>query len=153
VIGVFLLGFLAGALALYYFLWRTGGLAPRHLLARTTSDLVNASAAVTPRFPRPAATPATLPPQAPAAVAPAPEPTLPPRTPFEGFAIGREPLVMPVDGGNPLTMRVTVPQTGLTEAVDMGTKVKAIGLTLVTDVKNGKAWYVYKASALKIAKG
>ncbi|WP_194910247.1 hypothetical protein [Catenulispora rubra] len=62
-------------------------------------------------------------------------------------------LVMPIDGGNPLTMRVTVPQPGLTEAVDMGTKVKAIGLTLVTDVKNGRAWYVYKASALKIVKG
>lgn len=63
------------------------------------------------------------------------------------------PLVMPVDGGTPLTMRVTVPQTGLTEQIDMGTKVKAIGLTLVTDVKNGKAWYVYKASALKAVKG
>jgi len=63
------------------------------------------------------------------------------------------PLVMPVDGGSPLSMRVTVPQTGLSEQVDMGTKVKATGLTLVTDVKNGKAWYVYKASALKVVKG
>jgi peptidoglycan LD-endopeptidase LytH len=105
VIGVFLLGFLVGALSLYYFLWRTGGLAPRHVLARTTSDLVNASPAVTPRFPRPAAAPTTLPRQEPSAVPPAPERTPPPRTPFEGFAIGREPLVMPVEGAKSADLR------------------------------------------------
>jgi hypothetical protein len=62
-------------------------------------------------------------------------------------------LVMPTDSGDPLSMRVGVPQSGLTEQLAMGTKVKAVGLTLVTDVKNGKAWYVYKASALKVVKG
>jgi murein DD-endopeptidase MepM/ murein hydrolase activator NlpD len=105
VIGVFLLGFLAGALSLYYFLWRTGGLAPRHPFARTTSDLVNAPPATTPRFPQPAAAPPTLPPRTAAVALPAGEPTMPPRTPFEGFAIGREPLVMPVEGARSADLR------------------------------------------------
>lgn len=63
------------------------------------------------------------------------------------------PLVMPTDDGQPLTMRVTVPVTGLADQIDMGSMVKATGLTLVTDVKNGKAWYMYRASALIVAKG
>lgn len=63
------------------------------------------------------------------------------------------PLVMPTDDGQPLTMRVTVPETGLAEEIAMGSLIKATGLTLVTDVKNGKAWYVYRASALTVARG
>jgi hypothetical protein len=62
------------------------------------------------------------------------------------------PLVMPTDDGQPLTMRVTVPQSGLADKVDMGSMVKASGLMLVTDVKNGKAWYMYRANALTVAK-
>lgn len=58
------------------------------------------------------------------------------------------PLVMPTDDGQPLTMRVTVPVTGMADKIDMGSMVKATGLTLVTDVKNGKAWYMYRAAAL-----
>ncbi|WP_034268277.1 hypothetical protein [Actinospica robiniae] len=63
------------------------------------------------------------------------------------------PLVMPTDDGQPLTMRVTVPVTGMAEEVKMGSMVKATGLTLVTDVKNGKAWYMYRAAALSLVKG
>lgn len=63
------------------------------------------------------------------------------------------PLVMPTDDGQPLTMRVTVPETGLADAIGMGSLVKATGLVLVTDVKNGKAWYMYRATALTVAKG
>ncbi len=62
-------------------------------------------------------------------------------------------VVMPTDDGQPLAMRVTIPQSGLAEQVELGSMVRATGLTLVTDVKNGKAWYVYKASALKVVKG
>jgi hypothetical protein len=63
------------------------------------------------------------------------------------------PLVMPTDDGQPLTMRVTVPETGLADAIGMGSLVKATGLTLITDVKNGKGWYMYRATALTVAKG
>lgn len=62
-------------------------------------------------------------------------------------------VVMPTDDGQPLAMRLTVPQSGLAEQVDLGSMVKAAGLTLVTDVKNGKAWYVYRASALTVMRG
>ena len=61
-------------------------------------------------------------------------------------------LVMPTEDGQPLAMRVTVPQSGVADKVDLGSMVKATGLTLVTDVKNGKAWYVYRANALTVAK-
>jgi hypothetical protein len=50
-------------------------------------------------------------------------------------------------------MRVTVPVTGLAQDVAMGSMVKATGLTLVTDVKNGKAWYMYRAAALTVVQG
>jgi hypothetical protein len=50
-------------------------------------------------------------------------------------------------------MRVTNPQSGLAEQVELGSMVRATGLTLVTDVKNGKAWYVYRASALTVMRG
>jgi hypothetical protein len=62
-------------------------------------------------------------------------------------------VVMPTDDGSPLAMRVTVPESGLAEQVGIGSLVKATGLTLITDVKNGKAWYVFKASALTVARG
>ncbi len=63
------------------------------------------------------------------------------------------PLVMPTDDGQPLTMRVTGPENGLADQIAMGSLVKAAGLALVTDVKNGKAWYLYRANALTVAKG
>ena len=110
-IAVFLLGFAAGALALYYFLWRTGGLAPRHALARTTADLVNPGSEAAPPSPRVTAfsrrptiaLPAAA--AAPTTELPTPEPSPPPKTPFEGFAIGREPLVMPVEGARSSDLR------------------------------------------------
>ena len=62
-------------------------------------------------------------------------------------------VVMPTDEGQPLTMRVTIPQSGLAESVELGSMVRATGLKLVTDVKNGKAWYMYRASALTLMRG
>lgn len=44
----FLAGFLLGALAVYYLLWRTGGLAPGHFASMTTADLTGATRRATP---------------------------------------------------------------------------------------------------------
>jgi hypothetical protein len=63
------------------------------------------------------------------------------------------PLVMPLDEGQALTMRVSVPENGLADTIGLGSLVKVAGLTLVTDVKNGKAWYVYRGNVLTVAKG
>ncbi len=52
-IALFVLGFLLGALSLYYVLWRTGGLAPGHFASRTTADLAGATG---PGMPPPLAT-------------------------------------------------------------------------------------------------
>ncbi|HMF10035.1 MAG TPA: M23 family metallopeptidase [Thermoanaerobaculia bacterium] len=102
------MGFLAGALSLYYFLWRTGGLAPRHILARTTAELAAIPAAT--RTPTPAPPGAPLSAAVPTAETTPPaleatEPTPPPKTPFEGFSIGPTPLTMPVEGGKSADLR------------------------------------------------
>ena len=58
---LFAAGFIAGALVLYYLLWRTGGLAPGHFANLTTSDIAGATS---PSMPAPLATipfPATTP--------------------------------------------------------------------------------------------
>ncbi|MDQ5857444.1 MAG: M23 family metallopeptidase [Acidobacteriota bacterium] len=75
---LFVLGFLLGALALYYVLWRTGGLTPGHFAARTTADLVGATRATTP---------------APLATIPFPVlvPAEPSSTPTSGFTLGAQP--------------------------------------------------------------
>jgi murein DD-endopeptidase MepM/ murein hydrolase activator NlpD len=104
---LFVLGFLAGALTLYFVLWRTGGLTPGHPLARRTVDLAWVRGADD----RPSPAPATRPPE-PQAIAPlaaaflsptrVPILEVPPtpveRTPMAGFTLGRDPLVMPVEG-------------------------------------------------------
>jgi murein DD-endopeptidase MepM/ murein hydrolase activator NlpD len=108
VIVVFVLGFLAGALSLYYFLWRTGGLTPGHPLARTTVDIAwGRGGSVRQASPAPELRPSAGPLAPPATVVmpKAPSPTLPepstqtaPRTPLSGFTLGRDPIVMPVEG-------------------------------------------------------
>jgi peptidoglycan LD-endopeptidase LytH len=101
---VFVVGFLAGALALYYYLWRTDGLVPGHLLARAPGPLAWVRGENAPRPVPQAPTPS------PAAVAPATagmpvvrlpgpgEPTAPPLTPLAGFVLGRDVIAMPVEG-------------------------------------------------------
>lgn len=113
-IAVFLLGLLAGALALYYFLWRTGGLTPSHPLARTTADISSGRGQIAPRVVSPPETPAAMTPP-PGATATAgmlsdtTEVTPPamPFTPLAGFTLGREPLVMPVQGARATDLRDT----------------------------------------------
>src|SRR5688572_12119225 len=57
---LFLFGFLLGALALYYLLWRTGGLRSGHFASLTTGDIAGATRigapAPIPTFPFPATT-------------------------------------------------------------------------------------------------
>jgi murein DD-endopeptidase MepM/ murein hydrolase activator NlpD len=59
---LFAAGFLLGGLFVYYVLWRTGGLAPRHLASLTTADLTGATRPATPpplaTIPFPETTPA-----------------------------------------------------------------------------------------------
>lgn len=89
-LGWLLLGALLGALALYYVLWRTDGLAPGHLLARTTADWGRKGdpIAPVPTIPFPTAqptVPATRPPLL-ASGAPAATETAPPEVPTPAFA-------------------------------------------------------------------
>lgn len=125
-IAVFLLGVVAGALALYYFLWRTGGLVAGHPLARTTVPLAsvrgeNALRPLQPdRTPSPIATaPAPLtPPSMPGRV----ETAAPPFTPLAGFALGREPLVLPVEGARVTDLHDSFEEkrgSGRHEAIDI----------------------------------
>jgi len=72
-LGFLALGILVGAFALYYVLWRTDGLAPGHLLARTTADLGRGGARPPPLPTIPFPTPSPSPP--PAEVSPTATPT------------------------------------------------------------------------------
>jgi peptidoglycan LD-endopeptidase LytH len=133
VIVVFVLGFLAGALSLYYFLWRTGGLTPGHPLARTTVDIAwGRGGSARPASPAPEVRPSAEPVAPPATVVTpkAPFPTLPesstptaPRTPLSGFTLGRDPLVMPVEGARASELHDSFDETrGATrrhEAIDI----------------------------------
>lgn len=111
-IAVFLVGFLTGALAFYFYLWRTGGLTPGHPLSRARVDVGwgrggNAPVATPPP---PTPSPATTAP--PVSVtsgnsAAALEDTPPALefTPLAGFTLGREPLVMPVESARSADLR------------------------------------------------
>ncbi len=109
---VFLLGLLTGALALYFYLWRTGGLTPGHPLARAKLDVGWGRGGNPPSVTVTAQTPA---PAAPAPVASVPSGTSPAApedtpealqfTPLAGFTLGREPLVMPVEGARAEDLR------------------------------------------------
>ena len=129
-IAVFLLGLVAGALALYYFLWRTGGLTPGHPLARTTADIASGRGQSAPRATRPPETPSlvTAPPEATAVAGkPSGGPEITPPavsfTPLAGFTLGREPLVMPVEGARAADLRDSFEEArgsaGRHEAIDI----------------------------------
>lgn len=100
---VFVLGFLAGALALYYYLWRTDGLVPGHLLARAPVPLAwvrgeNAPRPV-PQAPTPSPAVVATATAGMSALLPGPgEPTVSPLTPLAGFVLGRDVIAMPVEG-------------------------------------------------------
>jgi murein DD-endopeptidase MepM/ murein hydrolase activator NlpD len=127
-IAVFLLGVVAGALALYYFLWRTGGLVAGHPLARTTVPLasVRGENALRPLPPDRTPSPITI---APAPLTPlstpAPGPgetTAPSFTPLAGFALGHEPLVLPVEGARATDLHDSFEEnrgSGRHEAIDI----------------------------------
>lgn len=116
---IFVLGFLAGALSLYYFLWRTGGLTPGHPLARTTLDFAwGRGKSARPASPAAEVRPSAEPVATPAAVItpktpPLPEPSTPTATrpPLSGFTLGRDPLVMPVQGAHATDLHDSFGQT------------------------------------------
>jgi peptidoglycan LD-endopeptidase LytH len=125
-IAVFLLGVVAGALALYFFLWRTGGLVAGHPLARTTAPLASVRDESAPRPLLPRRTPSLI------AIAPAPvspvlapspgETAAPSFTPLAGFALGREPLIMPVEGARVTDLHDSFEEkrgSGRHEAIDI----------------------------------
>lgn len=70
----------------------------------------------------------------------------------DGVALYEVQAVMQMDGGAPLPMNISVPETGLADAIDIGSKLKATGLTARTGVsKFGKEYVMFSASALTVA--
>jgi hypothetical protein len=69
----------------------------------------------------------------------------------EGVALYEVQAVMPMDNGPALPMNISVPETGLVEAVDMGSKLRATGLIARTGVsKYGKEYVMFSATALTV---
>jgi hypothetical protein len=72
----------------------------------------------------------------------------------DGVSVYEVQAVMQMDGGAPLPMNISVPETGLTDSIDMGTKVKAVSLMARTGVsKFGKEYVMFSATALTVVKG
>jgi murein DD-endopeptidase MepM/ murein hydrolase activator NlpD len=114
-IGIFCLGFLSGAILIYYVLWRTGGLVPGRLLTLTTHELAS-GVLPTPRplatipFPTPTAAVIVAPlltaEPATALVAPATPPPL--ATPsLASFSLTQDALILPVEGARRSDLRDT----------------------------------------------
>lgn len=61
-------------------------------------------------------------------------------------------LALTVEGGQPQVLRVSVPQPSVPKELAVGQMVKASGLTFVTGEKNGRAWQIFRASALTAVK-
>lgn len=73
----------------------------------------------------------------------------------DGVAQYEVQLVMQMDGGAPLPMAVSVPEMGLpSDAIEMGSRIKAAGLTAMTGVsKFGKEYVMFRATVLTVVKG
>ena len=137
-LGLFAVGALIGALALYYILWRTDGLARDHPLARTTSDWSGKTATPPPLatipFPTPGPTPILA---VPSPMASPPSAALELPTPsLEGFAeLKGRALGFPIAGYRLMDLKDTFHETRggqrRHEAIDIlaprGTPVVAVG--------------------------
>lgn len=62
-------------------------------------------------------------------------------------------VAVPVDGGPPTVVRVTVPQPGIPDGLVMGALVKASGLVFLTGEKNGRTWQMARAASVAAVKG
>ncbi|MBS2966724.1 hypothetical protein KGA66_27050 [Actinocrinis puniceicyclus] len=70
----------------------------------------------------------------------------------DGVALYEVQAVMQMDGGAPLPMNISVPETGLADTIDIGSKLKATGLIARTGVsKFGKEYVMFSAAALTVA--
>jgi hypothetical protein len=69
-----------------------------------------------------------------------------------GAPLVEVPLALTVDGGQSQVLRVSVPQPGVSKELFVGQAVRASGLTFVTGEKNGRAWQIFRASALTAVK-
>lgn len=56
------------------------------------------------------------------------------------------------DASGPQVLRISVPQPGMPKDITTGHLVKATGLTLIAGEKNGRAWQIFRASALTAVK-
>lgn len=65
-----------------------------------------------------------------------------------GAALVEVSVSLTSDTGTPQVLRVSVPAPGVPKDLAMGHLVKATGLTLIAGEKNGRAWQMFRASAL-----
>lgn len=70
-----------------------------------------------------------------------------------GAALVEVAVSLTSDTGGPQVLRVSVPQPGVPKDLAMGHLVKATGLTLIAGETRGRAWQMFKASALTPVKG
>jgi hypothetical protein len=70
----------------------------------------------------------------------------------DGESLYEVQAVMQMDGAAPLPMNISVPESGLADAIDVGSRLKATGLMANAGVtKFGKAYVMFNAVALTVA--
>jgi hypothetical protein len=69
-----------------------------------------------------------------------------------GAPLVEVPMALTVEGGQPQVLRVSVPQPNVPKDLAVGQMVRASGLMFVSGEKNGRAWQIFRASALTAVK-
>jgi hypothetical protein len=62
------------------------------------------------------------------------------------------PVALTVEGGQPQVLRISVPQPSVPKDLVVGQMVRASGLMFISGEKNGRAWQIFRASALTAVK-
>lgn len=69
-----------------------------------------------------------------------------------GAPLVEVPVALTVAGGTPQVLRISVPQPAVPRDLAVGQMVRASGLMFVSGEKNGRAWQIFRASALTVVK-
>jgi hypothetical protein len=69
-----------------------------------------------------------------------------------GAPVVEVPVALTVEGGQPQVLRISAPQPSVPKDLVVGQMVRASGLMFIAGEKNGRAWQIFRVSALTAVK-